>query len=46
MKLSQAIKCIFLDSVDVVFMEAEFNDIRRQVCWDLFQLVVGEVQQS
>lgn len=46
MKFSQAFKCILLDSVDLVFMEAELDDIGRQVCRDLSQQVVGEVQQS
>lgn len=46
MKFVQAFKCILLDSVDLVFMEAELNDIRGQVCRDLSQQVVGEVQQS
>lgn len=46
MQFPQAFKCILLDSVDVVFVKAEFNDIGRQVCRDLSEQVVGEVQQS
>lgn len=46
MKFPQAFKCFFLDSVDLVFMEAKLNDVGRQVCRDLSQQVVGEVQQS
>lgn len=46
MELPQASKRILLDSVDLVFMEAELNDIGRQVCRDLGQQVVGQVQQS
>lgn len=46
MELPQAFKCILLDSVDLVFMEAELDDIGRQVCRDLSQQVVGQVQQS
>lgn len=46
MEFPQAFKCILLDSVDLVFMEAELDDIGRQVCRDLSQQVVGEVQQS
>lgn len=46
MELLQASKCILLDFVDLVFMEAELDEIGRQVCRDLSQQVVGQVQQS
>lgn len=46
MEFPEAFKCILLDSVYLVFMEAELDDIGRQVCRDLRQQVVGEVQQS
>lgn len=45
MELLQTFKCILLDFVDLVFMEAELDDIRRQVCRNLSQQVIGEVQQ-
>lgn len=45
-KFLQAFKGILADSVDLVFVEAELDDIGRQVCWDLRQHVVGEVQKS
>lgn len=46
MKFLQAFKGILLDSADLVFVEAELDDIGREVCWDLRQRVVGEVQKS
>lgn len=46
MEFPQAFKRIFLDSVDLVFMETELDDVGRQVCRDLSQQVVGEIQQS
>lgn len=46
MKFFQAFKGILLDSFDLVFMKPELNDIGRQVCRDLSQQIVGEVQQS
>lgn len=46
MELTQTFKRILLDPVDLVFMEAELDDIGRQVCRDLSELVVGEIQQS
>lgn len=46
MEFPQAFKCILLDCVDLVFMEAELDDVGRQVSRDLSQQVVGEVQQS
>lgn len=46
MEFCQAFKCILLDSVDLVFMEAELDDLWRKVCRDLSQQVVREVQQS
>lgn len=46
MEFPQAFECILLDSVDLVFMEAELDDIGWQVCRYLSQQVVGEVQQS
>lgn len=46
MEFPQAFKCILLDRVDLVFMEAELDDVGRQVCRDLSQQVVGQVQQS
>lgn len=42
----QAVEGVFADSVDPVFVEAELDDVGRQVCWDLHQQVVGEVQKS
>lgn len=44
-KLLQAFKRILSDSADLVFVEAELDDVGRQVCWDLGQRVVGEVQE-
>lgn len=44
-KFLQAFKCILLDSADLVFVEPQLNDIGRQVCWDLSQRVVREVQK-
>ncbi len=46
MEFFQAFKCVLLDSVDPVFMEAKLDDIGRQVCRDLSQEVIGKVQQS
>lgn len=46
MKFPQAPKCILLDSVDPVFVEAELDDVGRQVSRNLSQKVVGEIQQS
>ena len=46
MELPQAFKRILLDFVDVVFVEAELDDVGRQVSRDLSEHVVGEVQQS
>lgn len=46
MKFLQAFKRILLDSVNLVFMEADLDNIGRQVCRDLSQQVVGQVQQS
>lgn len=45
MESPQAFEGIFLDSVDLVFMETQLKDVRRQVCRYLGQYVVGEVQQ-
>lgn len=45
-KFLQAFKWVLSDFTDLVFVEAELDDIRRQVCWDLGQHVVGEVQKS
>lgn len=44
-KFLQAFKCILSDSADLVFVEPELDDIGGQVCWDLSQRVVGEVQK-
>lgn len=46
MELLQSFKRILLDSANLVFMEAELDEIGRQVCGDLIQQVVGQVQQS
>lgn len=46
MEFPQAFKCVLLNFVDLVFVEAELDNIGRQVCGDLSQQVVGEVQQS
>lgn len=45
-KFLQAFKRILLDSVNLVFMEADLDNIGRQVGRDLSQQVVGQVQQS
>lgn len=45
-KFLQAIKGVLLDLDDLVFVEAELDDVGRQVCWDLCQHVVGQVQKS
>lgn len=42
----QAIEGVLLDLDDLVFVEAELDDVGRQVCWDLRQHVVGQVQKS
>lgn len=44
-KFLQAIKGVLLDLDDLVFVEAELHDVGRQVCWDLRQHVVGQVQK-
>ena len=46
MEFPQAFKCVLLDSVDLVFVEAELDDVGRQVRRDLRQQVVGEIEQS
>lgn len=46
MQLPQAFKCVLLNSLDLVFMEADLDDIGRQIRRDLSQQVVGQVQQS
>lgn len=45
-KFLQAFKRVLSDFTDLVFVEPELDDIGRQVCWDLSQHVVGEVQKS
>jgi len=42
----QAFEGILLDPVDLVFVEAELDDVGRQVGGDLGEQVVGEVQQA
>lgn len=46
MQLPQAFKCVLLNSLDLVFMEADLDDIGRQIRRDLSQQVVRQVQQS
>lgn len=46
MKFLQAIEGVLLDLDDLVFVEAELDDVGRQVGWDLRQHVVGQVQKS
>lgn len=45
-KFLHAIEGVLLDLDDLVFVEAELDDVGRQVCWDLRQHVVGQVQKS
>lgn len=45
MQLPQALEGLLLDPVDVVLVEAQLNDVGRQVGRDLRQQVVGQVKQ-
>lgn len=45
-KFLQAFERILSDSADLVFVEAELDDVGRQVCRDLSQHIVGQVQES
>lgn len=45
-KFLQAFEGILPDFADLVFVETQLDDVGRQVCRDLRQHVVGEVQKS
>lgn len=45
MQLPQALEGLLLDPVDVVLVEAQLDDVGRQVGRDFRQQVVGQVQQ-
>lgn len=45
-KFLQAFEGVLPDPVDLVLVEAELDDVGRQVGGDLRQHVVGEVQKS